>query len=207
MESSLGRRVLVSSGVGTFVDNWRDHFLDAVMSDEFAPELKASSLDGRLMDWTRVLTKAVVGTCRTQDLAVAARRHRLDRMPEAREEYLGIDAMAFADAQGPWLFPFAAIELENSLRANRVAYSLWKILNVQAAVGVVFCYRPSADAGAALIRYLAKTVVRSMSLDRRAALRGETVITVGHRILAETFPYGFFKWWRLNANVGEFEQF
>jgi hypothetical protein len=159
------------------------------------------------MDWTRVLTAAVVATCESQGWMVAARRHRLDRMPEAKEEYLGIDAMAFAPGDALWLFPVAAIELENSRRDDRIAYSLWKVLNVRAPLSVVFCYRPSADVGAALVRYLKQTVIQSMSLDRRIGLAGEILVTVGYRNQAETFPYGFFKWWRLNANTGEFEQF
>jgi hypothetical protein len=186
---------------------WRSQFFETVVSEEIASELKAASLEARLMDWTRVLTAAVVTTCESQGWRVSARGHRLDRMPEAREEYLGIDAMAFEPSDAPWLFPVAAIELENSRRDDRIAYSLWKVLNVRASLAVVFCYRRSADVGAILVRYLAETVIRSMTLDRRVGLAGEILVIVGYRNQAETFPYGFFKWWRLNVNTGEFEQF
>jgi hypothetical protein len=186
---------------------WRSRFFETVVSEEIASELKASSLDARLKDWTRVLTTAVVATCESQGWRVAARQHRLDRMPETREEYLGIDAMAFEPSAARWLFPVAAIELENSRRDDRIAYSLWKVLNVRAPLAVAFCYRPSADVGAVLVRHLAQTVVQSMSLDRRVGLTSETLVTVGYRNQAETFPYGFFKWWLLNVNTGEFEQF
>jgi hypothetical protein len=191
----------------TLAESWRSRFFETVVSEEIASELKASSLDARLKDWTRVLTAAVVATCESQGWRVAARRHRLDRMPETREEYLGIDAMAFEASAAHWLFPIAAIELENSRRDDRIAYSLWKVLNIRAPLAVAFCYRPSADVGAVLVRHLAQTVVQSMSLDRRVGLTSETLVTVGYRNQAETFPYGFFKWWRLNVNTGEFEQF
>jgi hypothetical protein len=189
------------------VQAWRGRYFETILSEEIASELKASSLEARLKDWTRVLTIAVVAACESQGWVVSARQHRFDGMPEAREEYLGIDAMAFEPSDDPWLFPIAAIELENSRRDDRIAYSLWKVLNVRAPFAVVFCYRPSADAGAALVRYLTQTVVKSMRLDRRVGLDSEILVTVGYRSQAETFPYGFFKWWRLNANTGEFEQF
>ena len=188
-------------------ESWRDRFFDTVGSDEFAPELKASSLDGRLMDWTRVLTEVVVSTSQAHGWVAAAKGHRLDRMPEVREEYLGIDAMAFEPRDAPWLFPVAAMELENSRSDDRIAYSLWKILNLRTRLGVVFCYRPSAADGAVLARCLGRSVVQSMDLANRVGLPGEVLVSVGYRNQAETFPYGFFKWWRLNANVGAFEQF
>jgi hypothetical protein len=190
----------------TLAEAWRSRFFETVVSEEIASELKASSLDARLKDWTRVLSAAVVATCENQGWRVAARQHRLDRMPETREEYLGIDAMAFEASAAHWLFPIAAIELENSRRDDRIAYSLWKVLNIRAPLAAAFCYRPSADVGAVLVRHLAQTVVQSMSLDRRVGLTSETLVTVGYCNQAETFPYGFFKW-RLNVNTGEFEQF
>ncbi len=177
----------------------------AVGSDDYAAELRESSLEGRLGDWTRTLTKAAVVACESIGWLAAAKGHRLAEMPESGEEFLGIDVMAFEENQGLWLFPIAAVELENSRNDDRIAYSLWKVLNVQARLRAVLCYRPSAEDGAGLVRYLGKTVVQSMSLADRTALDGETVIAVGYRNQAETFPYGYFKWWRLNANVGNFE--
>ena len=38
----------------------------------------------------------------------------------------------------------------------------------------------------------------------RVKLEGRTVIVVGSRGDADTFPYGFFKWWRLDRNTGQF---
>ena len=38
----------------------------------------------------------------------------------------------------------------------------------------------------------------------RANLGGDTVIVVGSRNDASTFPYGFFQAWKLNTNTGMF---
>ncbi len=179
----------------------------AVGHEDYASDLKGASLEGRLGDWTKLLTKAAVLACEATGWATAAKGHRLARMPEDGEEFLGIDVMAFKKTQGPWLFPVAALELENSRKDDRIAYSLWKVLNVRAKLRAVLCYRPSAEEGAGLVRYLSQSVVQSMAVADRSALTGETLIAVGYRNQAETFPYGFFKWWRLNANVGNFELF
>ena len=186
---------------------WKDRFLNTVGSEPYAAELKASSLEARLKDWTRILTEGVVTTCEASGWIAAAKGHRLDRMPEAREEFLGVDVMAFEPTDTPWLFPVAAVELENSLSDERIAYSLWKVLNLRTKLRVVFCYRPSAEEGAVLVQNLGRSVVQSMTISDRTSLSGDTLLVVGYRNRAETFPYGFFKWWRLNPNVGEYEQF
>jgi hypothetical protein len=38
------------------------------------------------------------------------------------------------------------------------------------------------------------------------ALTGETSLIIGSRGEAETFPYGYFKIWTLNANTGRFDR-
>jgi hypothetical protein len=38
------------------------------------------------------------------------------------------------------------------------------------------------------------------------SLGGETVVVVGNRGEGETFPWGYFKCWRLDANLGRFEK-
>jgi hypothetical protein len=38
-------------------------------------------------------------------------------------------------------------------------------------------------------------------------LDGTTIVTVGSRNEASTFPYGFFESWKLNSNTGRFERF
>lgn len=181
--------------------------MSIVGSTDYAVELKKSSIEGRLKVWTQTLTKAVVDACEASGWSAAAKGNRFARMPQSREEYLGIDVMAFGEGAGAWLFPTAAIELENSRKDDRIAYSLWKVLSVRTKFRAVFCYRATAEEGAALVRFLGRSVVQSLSLTDRIELGGDTVVAVGYRNQAETFPHGFFKWWRLNSNVGEFELF
>lgn len=135
----------------------------------------------------------------------SAKWHELDLLPMRGSEYLALDIMAFAGGDRRWRFPVAAIELENSRSDDRIAYSLWKVLCVRANLRIVFCYRPDAQQGAGLVRLLADDVVHALSLTERARLDGETVVVVGSRADAELFPYGFFKWWRLEPNTSEFE--
>jgi hypothetical protein len=37
-------------------------------------------------------------------------------------------------------------------------------------------------------------------------LQGETVLVIGNRGEGETFPYGYFTYWMLDANIGRFEK-
>jgi hypothetical protein len=39
-----------------------------------------------------------------------------------------------------------------------------------------------------------------------ADLRGQTLLVTGSRGEGESFPWGFFKLWRLDANLGRFEK-
>jgi hypothetical protein len=75
---------------------------------------------------------------------------------------------------------------------------------VNASLRVVFCYRQQAEDGGQLIRFLQDDVIKAMQLTGRMALEGETLVVVGSRSDSDTFPYGFFRWWRLNTNTGAF---
>ncbi len=187
--------------------NWKEEFFQTIVSANFSGELKESSLTGNLMEWTRLLTDVVVSVCEKNNWATAAKGHKLTMIPESREEYLGIDVMAFEKTEHPWLFPQAAIELENSAQNDKISYALWKVLNVKVKLRIVFCYRPEAQEGTWLVKYLCNQVVSSLRIDRRSELEGETMVVVGYRNRAETFPYSFFKWWILNSNTGQFEQY
>ena len=187
--------------------NWKEDFFQVIVSADFSEELKECSLSGNLREWTRLLTDVVVSVCEKNNLAAAAKGHKLTLLPESREEYLGIDVMAFEKTEHPWIFPQAAIELENSAQNDRISYSLWKVINVKAKLRIVFCYRPQAQDGTRLVRHLGKQVVASLGINRRSELEGETMVVVGYRDRAETFPYSFFKWWILNTNTGQFEQY
>ena len=115
--------------------------------------------------------------------------------------------MAFAEGPKRWLFPTVVMELENSQQADKIAYSLWKVLCVRADLRFVFCYRKETSAAPALIQHLRQEVIDAMGLIRRVNLEGRTFVVVGSRNDAETFPFGFFRWWELNPQTGRFESF
>jgi hypothetical protein len=183
---------------------WREAFWSIVQQTDYAQSLKEAALNERLGDWTQALTAVSVETCASLGWQAAAKGHRLDLLPEAHSEYLGMDMMAFADGAARWRFPIAVIELENSRKDDRIAYSLWKVLCVCAELRIIFCYRREPNEGATLVRWLSKEVVGALSLDQRLKLEGETIVVVGSRGEAATFPYGFFKWWKLEHNLGSF---
>ena len=146
-----------------------------------------------------VLRVAIVGW------EASAKGHVATLLPVPRSEYLALDVVAFESAGASrWRFPVAVFELENSADDDFVAYSLWKVLCVRAKLRVVFCYRRDAEGGNALVRHLSEQVARAMELQDRAALTGDTLLVVGSRSEANTFPYGFFKNWLFDTNVGKF---
>jgi hypothetical protein len=187
-------------------ERWRTAFLKTVQQHENAAALKEAALEGRLADWTSELTAVVVATCQTLGWHASAKNHRLDMLPIPGCEYLGMDVMAFDKGEKRWRFPIAVIELENSRSDDRIAYSLWKVLCVRAQLRIVFCYRRSPNEGAVLIRLLRDKIIQAMGLAERMNLEGKTIIVVGSRADSATFPYGFFKWWRLENNTGTFTQ-
>lgn len=99
------------------------------------------------------------------------------------------------------------MELENQSREDVIAYSLWKLLSVRATLRVLFCYRKEASLAGSLKTHLQDEVVGAMDLGTRAALEGNTLLVIGRRAEAETFPHGFFAWWQLDVNTGRFENF
>jgi len=185
-------------------DQWRRAFYETVNRHEIADPLRDASLRQDLRVWTTVLTSVVVATCEVVGWRPSAKGHQTDLLPVSRGEYLGLDVMAFAGGKGRWRFPTAVFELENSTTDDVVAYSLWKVLSVRADLRVVFCYRPSPQDGPTLVRLLKNDVVQPMGIEGRVALSGETLLVVGSRDNAATFPHGFFKWWKLDTNTGSF---
>lgn len=191
----------------TLAEQWRETFLAKVQADCFAVPLKEAALEERLSDWTKALTATSVVTCQALQWEAAAKKHRLTSLPVCRSEYLSLDVMAFGQAASRWRFPLAVIELENSKDDDKIAYSLWKVMCVRADLRVVFCYRREPTEGAELVRFLREEVVSALALPDRVKLAGETVVVVGSRNESSTFPYGFFKWWRLETNTGMFRLF
>ena len=135
----------------------------------------------------------------------AARGNKLHILPVPHSEYLTLDVMAFAPTSaGGWIFPIAVAELENSSDEVRIAYSLWKVLCVRSDLRIVFCYRRLSGQGQSLIRYLGQEIVKALPIEDRMSLKGETYVVIGGRNDSATFPYGFFKWWHLDNNTGNF---
>jgi hypothetical protein len=188
-------------------ERFRQEFFAAIGAGDSAESLKQSALAGRLAEWTRVLTAVVVRTCQRLGWPASGRDNKLDLLPVQRSEYLGLDVVAFADGQKRWRYPKAVIELENSQDLDLIAYSLWKVLAVRADLRIVFCYRRSPGLAAALVKHLRDEVIHAMRLTGRVALEGETVLVIGSRSEAGTFPDGFFSWWRLDTNTGTFARF
>ena len=189
-------------------ERWREAFANAVRQREVAEPLKKAALSVRLQDWTTLLTGVVVESCRSTGWTAAAKGHVFDELPQAGQEFLGLDVMAFEHGDGRgtsgWRFPVAVFELENSPSDDRVAYSLWKALCVRASLRVVFAYRPDWDAGIELVQRLGRDVVGAMNISTRTAFDDDTLVVLGCRGEGDTFPHGYFKTWRLNTNTGKF---
>jgi hypothetical protein len=191
---------------------WQASFLRLVQEPDTAAPLKEASLAGNLRDWTTCLTAAVVRSCAALSWRAAGKGHLLDLLPQTGQEYLGIDVMAFpaaggtADQETRWPMPLAAFELENHPKDDRVAYSLWKVLCLRVGLRVVFAYRPDWERSRQLVSALAADVVGGLRPEQRAALGGQTVLVVGNRGEGETFPWGYFKFWLLDSNLGRFEK-
>lgn len=172
-----------------------------------ATDLREAALAEDLTRWTKTLTALVVRAFTALGMPAAAKGHRCAALPVSRGEYLGQDVMAFGAAPNGWRLPLAVCELENSPQLELVAYSLWKVLCVRCALRVVFCYRARPDESARLVSELAEQVVSAQGIHDRQSLGGETLLLVGSRDEAQTFPYGFFSIWKLNLNTGRFERF
>lgn len=210
--SACEHLVTAVAGATDISGRWRTAFINALQPPEFAEPLKAAALDGRLGVWTRCLTAVVARSCDALGWRAAAKGFRFDLLPQAGQEYLGIDVMAFSSDDGTespsgrWRFPVAVFELENSREHERVAYSLWKLLCVRAGLRVVFAYRDDWDRARALVGWLTEAVVAGLGIRERGQVGGQTLLVMGSRGERETFPHGFFKLWRLDTNRGRFDK-
>lgn len=159
-------------------------------------------MDGRLRPWTEALTAVVVDTCAEVGWRAAAKGHRSNALPIERCEYLALDVTAFRETEAEWHYPVAAFELENSRDRDTVAYALWKLMCVETDLRVLYCYRRDRDEIGGLIEWLKGAVVAPMLHERPRRALGGTVVVVGTRAAAETFPDGFFHWWSLDVGAG-----
>lgn len=189
-------------------DPWRSAFLNVVQEPEVAAPLKTASLAEDLKTWTSCLTSAVVASCRQLGWLAAAKGHRLDELPQPGQEYLSMDVMAFpsSPATGRWRLPIAAFELENHRTDDRVGYSLWKVLCLRTDLRVVFTFRRNWEESRRSVDAIGRDVVGSLTVPERMAVGGETALIIGNRGHGETFPWGYFKIWLLDPNVGRFEK-
>jgi hypothetical protein len=187
---------------------WTSQFFATLGDDRLAAdELRDASVSSDLKRWTATLTGVVVRSFEQLGWAAAGKGHRCTVLPVKRNEYLSQDVMAFQASGSGWRFPVAVCELENSADADLVAYSLWKVLCIRCGLRIVFCYRPDSADGPAFVASLGSVVVDAMPIAERVVLKGETLVVVGSRSDAGTFPYGFFQAWKLNSNTGRFERF
>jgi hypothetical protein len=191
----------------TTAQRWFAVFMDTVQKHEASIPLKEAAIHGQLGKWTSKLTQVICATADAMGWQASAKGHASMLLPVRREEYLGLDVVAFEPAgDHRWRFPVAAIELENSREDDVVAYSLWKVLCVRAELRVVFCYRRDAAAGSQLVTQLSEHLAGAITIEERAAVGGETLLVVGSRDESATFPYGFFKDWIFDLNLGKFRR-
>lgn len=185
--------------------DWYTKFITLVSAGEKIEPLKHASVSGNYGDWTTHLTSVVHDTCSSLGWAVAAKGFKCEVLPLSRNEYLGIDLMAFEHSTpSGWQFPIAAFELENMQTDTKVAYCLWKLLNIRGSARILFCYRKDWDLANTLIETLESEVIKTLPVQERADLQGEVMVVVGSRGESDGFPYGFFKPWYLDINSGRF---
>lgn len=190
---------------GDLADQWFGKFMEMLRHHDASAALRDAALAAELGPWTKALTTIVVASCGEMGWKSAARGHRSGLLPVPRQEYLGLDVVAFEPAgDRRWRFPVAVFELENSLANDRVTYSLWKVLCVRTQLRVVFCYRQDATEGSKLVRHLSSEIAQAINVPERLPLGGETMVVVGSRNESRTFPYGFFKDWLFDLNLGRF---
>ena len=189
-------------------DRFKDTLLEVLRQSDRREAMREAAVGQALKVWTGLLTAAVAEAFGSLGWTVAAKGHKCGQLPKAGQEYLGLDLMAFDPAAAPdgarWHWPVAVAELENSLANDRLAYSLWKVLNISVPLRVVVGYRRDREAVSGLPGLLAESVLRSMPLARWSTLEGEVLLVIGSRSDGEHFPWGYFRFWRLDRGIGRF---
>jgi len=183
-------------------DEWKAGFITLLRTGEQSEVLKAASLAGDLRTWTAVLTATVIESCGKMGWQAAAKSHRPDLLPVSRNEYLSLDVVAFSGKKKGWQMPVAIFELENSRNDDKVAYALWKLLCVRAPHRVLFCYREDPEESSALARTLQQDIFRNIPPEERIRWDGNTILCIGNRGHAGTFPFDFFRWWQVDIGSG-----
>lgn len=182
---------------------WRSAFTTVVQQPLYAEPLKRAARQGKAA-WTHHITAAVVAACETLGWEAAAIGHKGKTLPKSKSEYLSIDVMAFAPDKQKWSFPVAVFELENQQDDDYIAYDLWKLLCVRSNLRVLYCYRAHGRDIINLKQLLVNEVIGAMPVQERLTLPGSTLVVVGTYSTRDEFPYGYFKWWKLEKNTGKF---
>lgn len=198
----------MSSRPSRLFDQWQNAFRDVVAEPDIATPLKTASLAEDLKSWTTCLTASVVTSCSHLTWKASAKGHPSEEIPKPGQEYLNIDVMAFESRpeNARWALPIAVFELENARTDTRIAYSLWKVLCVRAQLRVVFAFRRDWESSRRTVSDVCQDVIGGMSPVDRMEINGETVIIVGNRGDGDSFPWGYFKCWRLDPSRGVFDK-
>lgn len=180
------------------LQDWYEAFRRQVRRNPWADGLREAALERRLKPWTTLLTEVVARVCEERGFQVAARGQDSRILPILRQEYLGLDVLAFPKAESPrWAKPVIAFELENRPQEAVIAYALWKVCMVRVAWGGVFCYRKEPDQVGEILPALTE-VVRAVAPERAL------LVVVGTRSRAEDFPDGFFRPYRWDTHSKQF---
>lgn len=186
---------------------WYQAFRKQVRQVRWADPLREAALAGQLRRWTAHLTDAVVATCEGLGWTAVARGHLAEVLPVPRQEYLGVDVLAFPPGGCPgWRLPVAAFELENRPDLDAISYSIWKVSVVRCRWGAVFCYRREPEEIGDLLRGLAEDVMAALFPPAMAPCTTlpPLLLVVGTRSRAEDFPDGFFKPYLWESASGHF---
>jgi hypothetical protein len=194
-----------SGAVADVAERWREAFLDCAQKSDSRDAIREAASNEDLKRWTELLTAVVVQSCQSLGWRAAAKGHRLDLLPQARSEYLGLDVTAFASApqpHTPWSFPLGVFELENSLSDEKVSYCLWKVACIRSPFAVVMAYRKDWSEASELVQRLSEMAPRELVLNGQSL-----VLVMGSRSLGDQFPWSFFRFWKFTPTMKGFTKF
>ena len=177
------------------VNDWYYTLRTVICRNEFTVPLREAAMAGRLGEWTSILTHAVVQTCSSYGWVASAREHSGESLPVSRQEYLGLDVIAFESSSpetaSRWRLPIAVFELENRDNLDIISYSIWKVIVVRCALRGVFCYCRKPNEVQRLVATLGQTVVNGLEINHTNVV--PLLLVVGTRSKAGLFPDGFFQ--------------
>lgn len=132
-------------------------------------------------------------------------RRRPDNQNESGE-YLNIDGLfidndAYAsvldrDNRDPYVLPSIAVELENSLSIDKIAYCLWKIMCIRTPIKILICYQSNAKNVAQLKNYLEDIMLKG---NLTKGYKAEVIVIIGNENIPDEKTewkdyYSVFEW-------------